>query len=43
MSTDEKLVSLFEIMTGFGSLNSRVHSLEDNIHSISALNVESER
>ena len=43
MSTDEKLVSLFEIMTGFGSLTSRVHSLEDNVHSIIALNVESER
>lgn len=43
MSTDEKLVSLFEIITGFGSLNARVHSLEDNVHSIIALNVESER
>ena len=43
MSTDDKLVSIFEIMTSFGSLNTRVDSLEGHVHSILALNVESEK
>ena len=43
MSTDDKLVSIFEIMTSFGSLNTRVDSLEGHVHSLLALNVESEK
>lgn len=43
MSTDNKLVSIFEIMTSFGSLNTRVDSLEGHVHSLLALNVESEK
>lgn len=43
MSPDDKLVSIFEIMTSFGSLNTRVDSLEGHVHSILALNVESEK
>ena len=37
MSTDEKLVSLFEIITSFGSMNSRVSDLEDDVHALLSL------
>lgn len=43
MSTDEKLVSLFEIITSFGSMNSRVSDLEDDVHALLSLNNASER
>ena len=44
MSMDEKLVSLFEIMTsGFGSMNSRVSELEDNVHVLLSSSAQSER
>ncbi|MEW8545898.1 MAG: hypothetical protein AB2693_20440 [Candidatus Thiodiazotropha sp.] len=43
MSTDDKLVSIFEIVTSFGSLNTRVNSLEGHVHSLLALNVESDK
>ena len=44
MSTDEKLVSLFAIMTsGFGSLNSRVSELEDSVHVLLLSSAKSER
>ena len=35
MPTDDKLVSLFEIMiSGFGSMNSRVNNIENNVHAL---------
>ena len=44
MSQDEKLVSLFDIMTsGFGSMNSKVHAIEDNVHALISVSVQSER
>lgn len=43
MSTDDKLVSLFEIMTSFGSMNTRVSDLEDDVHALLSLNNASER
>ena len=44
MSMDEKLVSLFEIMTsGFGSMNSRVSELWDNVHVLLSSSAQSER
>ena len=44
MAADEKLVSLFEIMTsGFGSMNSRVSELDDNVHVLLLSSAQSER
>ena len=44
MSMDEKLVSLFEIMTsGFGSMNSIVRELEDGVHVLLSSSAKSER
>ena len=44
MLQDEKLVSLFDIMTiGFGSMNSKLHAIEDNVHALISVSVLSER
>ena len=43
MSTDDKLVSLFEVMTSFGSTNARVNKLEGDVHSLLSLSEESDR
>ena len=44
MSTDEKLVSLFEIMSsGFGPMNSRLSELEDGVHVLLSSSAKSER
>ena len=44
MPTDDKLVSLFEIMiSGFGSMNSRVNNIENNVHALISEKVQSER
>ena len=44
MPTDDKLVSLFEIMiSGFGSMNSRVHDIEDGVHALISASAQSER
>ena len=44
MSTDDKLVSLFEIMIdGFGSMNSRVNNIENNVHALISESAQSER
>ena len=43
MSTDDKLVSLFEVMTSFGSRNARVNKLEGDVHSLLSLSEESDR
>ena len=44
MPTDDKLVSLFEVMTsGFGSVNSRVQDIEDNVHELMSSSAQVER
>ena len=43
MSTDDKLVSLIEVMTSFGSTNARVNKLEGDVHSLLSLSEESDR
>ena len=44
MPTDDKLVSLFEVMTsGFGSVNSRVQDVEDNVHELMSSSAQVER
>ena len=44
MPTDDKLVSLFEIMiSGFGSMNSRVNNIENNVHALISEKAQSER
>ena len=44
MSRDEKLVSLFEVMTrGFWAMNSRVNELEDDVLVLLSSSAQSER
>ena len=44
MSMDDKLVSLFDIMTsGFGSISSRVNDLEEDVHELISASAQSER
>ena len=44
MPTDDKLVSLYEIMnSSFGSMNSRVHDIEDGVHALISASAQSER
>ena len=42
--TDDKIVSLLEIMiSDFGSMNSRVKNIENNVHALISKNAQSER
>ena len=43
MSVDDKLVSMFDMMTGFTSLNKRVQNIEHNIESMLLQNDETNR
>ena len=43
MSVDDKLVSMFDMMTGFTSLNTRVQNIEHNIESMLLQNDETNR
>ena len=44
MPTDDELVSVFEIMiSGIGSIKSRVHDIEDDVHALISASAPSER